>query len=67
MAFLLFITKIGKSEIRQWTATRLYNVKYTNAGGKTIDVGDFKDLNQARETARRYVTGKDTGEKSRRL
>jgi hypothetical protein len=67
MAFLLFITKIGKAEIRQWSDTKLYNVKYTNAEGKTFEVGDFKDLNQARDTARRYMTGKDTGEKSRRL
>ncbi len=61
MALLLFIKKIGKAEIRQWSDTKLYNVKYTNAEGNTIDAGDFKDLNQAKDTARRYMTGKDKG------
>ncbi len=61
MAFLLFVTKIGKAEIRQWNDTKLYNVKYTNTEGKIIDMGDFKTLIEARKTAYRYMTGTDSG------
>jgi hypothetical protein len=61
MTLLLFITKIGKAEIRQYHDSKLYNVKYTDHMGNIHDLGDFSGLDQARIIANRYSTGADSG------
>jgi len=60
MAVLLFVTKIGKAEIRQWHDSKLYHVEYTNTEGRTVNLGDFNSLIQARNAAYRFRTGMDT-------
>ncbi|SPD73078.1 hypothetical protein PITCH_A1670021 [uncultured Desulfobacterium sp.] len=57
MTLLLFITKIGRAEIRQDHNSKLYNVKYTDNMGNIRDVGNFSGLDQARLIANKYRTG----------
>ena len=66
MALLLFIAKIGKAEIRQYHDSKQYNVKYIDAMGNTLDVGDFASLDQARNMAYRYRTGRPISDTQRR-